>query len=96
MTAGRFANDTMQQYTEAEVVTFPFHFYRPVNTRDKYERLEPREGGMCVCLVAYKKCERLTMFPCGHRMHKKCALLWVKARGTCPYCEAKERKDDVK
>ena len=83
-----------QEITSSDIEKIPVHYYRPVNTRDKYRMMDPLRGGMCVCLVPYKKCERLVKFPCGHRMHKKCALLWVKFRETCPFCELENKKKD--
>ena len=79
---------TLMALTRDAAAKLPFHYYRPVNTREEF-RHQPQEadGGMCVCLRPYKKCERLVPFPCGHRMHRKCAIQWLTRHGyPCPYC----------
>lgn len=66
-----------------EARNLPFHFFRPVNTRERYRG---HEG--CVCLEEYRKCEHLVELPCGHRLHRKCGTKWLQESATCPYCRA--------
>jgi len=66
-----------------EARNLPFHFFRPVNTRERYRG---HEG--CVCLEDYRKCEHLVELPCGHRLHRKCGTKWLQESATCPYCRA--------
>jgi len=85
----------MKLLTADEAKALPFHYYRPVNTRDKF-RMQPRhEGGICACMHAYKKCERLVSLPCGHRMHRKCATAWLVMVGGCPFCKKKARRMEL-
>ena len=33
-----------------------------------------------------KKGEKTVMIPCGHLLHWKCGLLWLRKNNTCPVC----------
>lgn len=40
----------------------------------------------CICINDIKKGEKTVMIPCGHLLHWKCGLLWLRKNNTCPVC----------
>jgi hypothetical protein len=42
----------------------------------------------CICLADFEMSEDLTLFPCFHRFHPKCASAWfATGKGECPICK---------
>lgn len=41
-----------------------------------------------ICLVDYKKTERVRQLPCKHNFHDACITTWLKHNTTCPLCVA--------
>jgi len=72
------------RFNEQQARALPYHYYRPVNTRERY-----RDHAPCVCDQQYLKCERMVELPCGHRMHRRCGVPWLQQNAAaCPYCRA--------
>ena len=40
----------------------------------------------CICINDIIKNEKTIMIPCGHMLHLKCGLLWLRKNNTCPVC----------
>ena len=73
-----------RQLTKEAIQELPFHYYRPVRTRERY-----RETDSCVCMQQFKKCERMAELPCGHRMHRRCSVSSLQVDASCPHCQSK-------
>jgi hypothetical protein len=40
-----------------------------------------------ICLDAMKSGDNVSLLPCGHIFHTRCAFAWFHRRRVCPYCE---------
>ena len=46
-----------------------------------------------VCYEDYEVGQTLAKLKCGHQMHKKCAMDWLKMNPTCPFCRVNILRD---
>merc|ERR1712129_12481 len=46
-----------------------------------------------VCYEDYEVGQTLAKLRCGHQMHKKCAMEWLKVSPTCPFCRVNILRD---
>lgn len=56
--------------------------------RNKFEQvflMELEQDACCVCLVTVGP-PRIKCLPCGHCIHKSCAVRWLARSRTCPLC----------
>lgn len=49
-----------------------------------------------ICLVDYKKTERVRQLPCKHNFHDQCITTWLKHNTTCPLCVSTIEVPDLK
>ena len=61
----------------------------PESEIDDISQLSEERQECIICLIKFKKSDKITMLPCTHMFHSYCVETWLKARDFCPVCKLK-------
>ena len=50
----------------------------------------------CICMGDIILNQKAVLLPCGHILHWKCGMIWLKKKNTCPLCRFELPEEKMK
>ena len=64
----------------------------PESEIEDVSQLSEEKKECIICLINFKKSDKITILPCTHMFHSYCVEAWLKAKDFCPVCKLKIAK----
>ena len=61
----------------------------PESEIEDVSQLSEEKKECIICLINFKKSDKITILPCTHMFHSYCVESWLKAKDFCPVCKIK-------
>ena len=61
----------------------------PESEIEDISQLSEEKKECIICLVNFKKSDKITLLPCTHMFHSYCVECWLKVKDYCPVCQIK-------
>jgi hypothetical protein len=67
----------------------------PESEIEDVSQLSEEKKECIICLINFKKSDKITILPCTHMFHSYCVESWLKAKDFCPVCKHKIARDNL-